>query len=45
MFKIVKQMKKERKDAVGAKFIKYELGEIRVNEKEVTLERWRRTSD
>ena len=40
MFKIKKQIKNERKDAIGAKYIKYEDGRILVNEKE-TKERWR----
>lgn len=41
MFKIAKQMKKEKKDVVGAKYIKEEQGNIMVDEKEI-MERWRR---
>jgi hypothetical protein len=39
MFKIAKQMKKERKDVLGAKYVKDDRGEIKVQEKEI-LERW-----
>ena len=40
MFKIAKQMKKEGRDVAGAKFVKDEEGDIKVNETEVQ-ERWR----
>lgn len=40
MFKISKQMKKEKKDVTGAKYIKGEGGIIKIKEEEV-LERWR----
>ena len=41
IFRIAKQMKKERKDIVGAKYIKDENGTLKVKEEEV-MERWRR---
>ncbi|XP_063868230.1 uncharacterized protein LOC135104629 [Scylla paramamosain] len=40
MFKIAKQMKKEKEDITGAKYIKDERGIIKIKEKEI-LERWR----
>ena len=40
MFKIAKQMKKERKDITGARYIKSERGNIITQEREI-MERWR----
>ena len=41
MFKIAKQVKKERKDVVGARYIKDEAGHIKVKDTDI-LQRWRR---
>ena len=41
MFRIAKQVKKERKDIIGAKYIKDENGTLKVKEEEI-MERWRR---
>ncbi len=35
MFRIAKQMKKERKDITGAKFIKDKRGDVKVQEGEI----------
>ena len=40
MFKIAKQMRKERKDIVGSKYVRDENGTLKVKEEEV-MERWR----
>ena len=40
LFKIAAQMKKERQDVVGGKFVKDRGGEIKVDEKDI-MERWR----
>ena len=40
MFRIAKQKKKERKDIVGVKWVKYENGTLKVKEEEI-MERWR----
>ena len=39
MFKIAMQMRKERKDIVGAKYVRDESGILKVKEK--VMERWR----
>jgi hypothetical protein len=44
MFKIAKQMKKERKDVIGAKYVKDEQGVIKVQERDI-MERWGRYFD
>uniref|UniRef100_A0A6A7FPU9 Retrovirus-related Pol polyprotein LINE-1 n=1 Tax=Hirondellea gigas TaxID=1518452 RepID=A0A6A7FPU9_9CRUS len=41
MFRIAKQMRKDRKDIVGAMFIKDEAGDIKVEERGI-MERWKR---
>ncbi len=41
MFRIAKQMRKERKDVVGAKYVKDDDGSILVDEAEI-MQRWRR---
>ena len=40
LFRIAKQMKRERQDVVGGKYVKNSKGEIKVKEKEI-MERWR----
>ena len=40
MFKIAKQMRKERKDIVGSKYVRDENGTLKVKEEKV-MERWR----
>ena len=40
MFKIAKQMSKERKDVVGSKCVRDENGTLKVKEEEI-MERWR----
>ena len=39
MFKIAKQMRKERKDIVGSKYVRDENGTLKVKEENV-MERW-----
>ncbi len=41
MFKIAKQMKEERKDVIGARYVKDEHGNIKVEEADI-MERWKR---
>ena len=40
MFKIAKQMRKEKKDIVGSKYVRDENGTLKVKEEKV-MERWR----
>jgi len=40
LFRIAKQMKRERQDVIGGKYIKNKKVEITVNEKEI-IERWK----
>ena len=40
MFKIAKQMRNERKDNVGSKYVRDENGTLKVKEEKV-MERWR----
>ena len=40
MFKIAKEMRKERKDIVGSKYVRDENGTLKVKKEKVT-ERWR----
>ncbi len=40
MFRIAKQMKKERKDVIGAKYIMDERGDIKIQKEEI-MGRWR----
>ena len=40
MFKIAKQMRNERKDNVGSKYVRDENGTLKVKE-ETVMERWR----
>ena len=40
MFKIAKQMRKERKDIVGSKYVRDENGTLKVKEEKV-MERWK----
>mgnify|MGYP001793399979 CR=1 FL=1 len=39
MFKIAKQMRKERKDIIGSKYLRNENGTLKVKEDEI-MERW-----
>ncbi len=41
MFKIAKQMKEERKDVIGARYVKDEHGNIKVEEADI-MQRWKR---
>jgi len=40
LFRIAKQMKRERQDVIVEKYIKHKKGEIKVNEKEI-IEWWK----
>ena len=40
MFKFEKQMKKKKKDVIGAKYLKVERGVIKIKEKEI-FGRWK----
>ncbi len=41
MFKMAKQMRKERKDVIGARYVKDEHGNIKVEEADI-MQRWKR---
>ncbi len=41
MFKMAKQMKEERKDVTGARYVKDEHGNIKVEEADI-MQRWKR---
>ena len=40
LIKIAKQMKKDRQDVTGGKYVKDKKGDIRVNENEI-MDRWK----
>jgi len=43
LFRIAKQMKREKQDVIGGKYIKDKKGEIKVNKKEI-IEKWKEYS-
>ncbi len=41
MFKMAKQMKEERKDVIGTRYVKHEHGDIKVEEEDI-MQKWKR---